>query len=112
MIQIGLTKVDFVLLLENWELQAVYSQETAMRIKKELEMNAEKFSLEKKKDLKVVKIRFYELGTGCKRWVETFCSFKFTFLYNEDSEREGVIKLEVQKIINDGCHIHMSLQEK
>ena len=112
MIQIGLTKVDFALLLENWELQAVYSEKTAMRLKKELEMHAEKFFLEKKGNLKVVKIRFFELGLGCRCWVETFCNFKFTFLYNDDSEREGVLDLKVQAIINNGCHINMSLQEE
>lgn len=111
MIQIGLTKVDFALLLENWELQAVYTEETAMRLKKELEMHAEKFFLEKKGDLKVVKIRFFELGLGCKCWMETFCSFKFTFLYNDDSEREGVLGLKVQAIIDNGSHVNISLQE-
>lgn len=111
MIQIGLTEVDFALLLENWELQAVYTEETAMRLKKELEMQAEKFFLEKKGDLKVVKIRFFELGLGCKCWVETFCSFKFTFLYNDDSEREGVLDLKVQAIVDNGCHVNISLQE-
>ena len=43
MIEIGLREVDFALLLENWKLQAVYSEKTAMRIKKEFEMHAEKF---------------------------------------------------------------------
>ena len=111
MIQIGLTEVDSALLLENWELQAVYSEKTAMRLKKELEMHAEKIFLEKKGNLKIVKIRFFELGLGCRCWVETFCSFKFTFLYNDDSEREGVLDLKVQAIINNGCQINISLQE-
>lgn len=111
MIQIGLTEVDFALLLENWKLQAVYSEKTAMRLKKELEMHVEKFFLEKKGDSKIVKIRFSELGLGCKCWVETFCSFKFTFLYNDDSEREGVLDLKVQAIINNGFHTNISLQE-
>lgn len=111
MIQIGLTKVDYSVLLESWKLQAVYSEKTAMRIKEEFEMHAEKPFLEKERDLKVVKIRFYELGLGCKRWVETFCSFKFTFLYNDDSEREEVLDLKVQAIIDSGCHVNISLQE-
>ena len=111
MIQIGLTEVDFALLFEKWKLQAVYSEKTAMRLKKELEMHVEKFFLEKKGDSKVVKIRFSELGLGCKCWVETFCSFKFTFLYNDDSEREGVLDLKVQAIINNGFHTNISLQE-
>ena len=111
MIEIGLTNVDFALLLENWKLQAVYSEKTAMRIKKEFEMHAEKFFLEKKGSLKTVKIRFFELGIGCKCWVETFCSFKFTFLYNDSSEREGVLDLKVQAIADSGYHINISLQE-
>lgn len=111
MIQIGLTKVDLALLSESWELQAVYSEKTAMQIKEELERYAEKFFLEKKGDLKVVKIRFFELGIGCRCWIETLCSFKFTFLYNDFYERVGVLDLKVQAIIKNGYHVNISLQE-
>ena len=111
MIKVGLTKHDYSLLLEKWEIKIVYPEKTAMRIKKEFEMHAEKFFLEKKGSLKTVKIRFFELGIGCKCWVETFCSFKFTFLYNDSSEREGVLDLKVQAIADSGYHINISLQE-
>jgi len=111
MIEIGLTKVDFALLLESWELEAAYSEKTAMELKKEFELQAEKFFLEKKRDLKVVKIRFFELGIGCRCWMETFCSFKFTFQYNDFYEYEGVLKLKVQAIIKDGYNVNVNLQE-
>lgn len=112
MIEIGLTKVDFMLLLESWKLEAVYSEKTAMELKKEFELHAEKFFLEKKGELKTVKIRFFELGTGCRCWMDTFCSFQFTFQYNDLYEREGVLKLKVQAIIKNGCRVNISLQEK
>lgn len=111
MIEIGLTKVDFMLLFESWELEAVYSEKTAMELKKEFELHAEKFFLEKKRDLKTVKIRFFELGTGCRCWMETFCSFQFTFQYNDLYEYEGVLKLKVQAIINNGHNVNIIPQE-
>ena len=112
MIQIGLTKVDFALLLENWKLQAVYSEKTAMRIKKELEMHAEKLFLEKKEDSKVVKIRFFELGLGCKCWVETFSTFQFTFQSHGVYGRQGILTLKVEAIIDNGYHIDTTPKEQ
>lgn len=111
MIEIGLTKVDFMLLFESWELESAYSEKTAMKLKEEFERYAETFLLEKRRDTKIVKIRFFELGTGCKSWMDTFCSFKFTFQYNDLYKYEGVLKLKVQAIIKIGYRVNISLQE-
>lgn len=111
MIEIGISKLDYALLLENWTLEAVYPKDTAMQIKEALERQAEKFFLEKKGDLKTIRIRFYELGTGCISWVETFCTFQFTFRSHGLSKCEGTLKLRVQAITDSGINENVTPQE-
>ena len=111
MIEIGISKLDYVLLLENWTLEIVYPKDTAMQIKKALEKQAEKFFLEKKGDLRTVKIRFYELGQGCVSWLETFSTFQFTFRSHGLSKSEGTLKLRVQAILDSGINENVTPQE-
>ena len=111
MIQIGLTKVDFALLLENWEIKIVYPEETAKQIRAELERRAKKLFLEKEGEPKTVRIQFYELGTGCICWVETFCNFQFTFQSSVVYKRQGILTLRVEEIIDEGIHINITSQE-
>lgn len=112
MIQIGLTKVDYSILLESWKLQAVYPEETAKQIRAEFERVAENFFLEKKGNPKTVRIQFYELGTGYVSWVETFSTFQFTFQSHGVYKRQGILTLRVEAIIDSGCHVNISLQEQ
>lgn len=111
MIEIGLTKEDYSLLLEGWELETVYPKNTAMKIKKELEEHAKKLFLEKKGDLKAVKIRFFEIGKKHICWIETFCSFRFKFTYYDPSKCEGTLKLKVEAIIDREIYINVPPQE-
>lgn len=111
MIGLGLSKYDFLLLLEKWKLQIVYPEETAKKVREELERAAENFFLEKKGKPKTVQIQFYELGTGCVSWVETFCNFQFTFKSHGVYEREGILTLRVEAIVDKGVHINMTPQE-
>lgn len=111
MIEIGITKLDYALLLEDWKLEIVYPKDTAMKIKESLERRAEKLFLEKKGDLKTIRIRFYELGQGCVSWIETFCTFQFTFRSHGLSKCEGTLKLRVQAIIDRGINENVTPQE-
>ena len=110
MIQIGLTKVDFALLLEKWEIKIVYPEETAKQISAELERRAKKLFLEKEGEPKTVRIQFYELGTGCIFWVETFCNFQFTFQSSVTYKRQGILTLRMEEIIDEGIHINITSQ--
>lgn len=112
MIELGLTKYDYSLLLERWELETVYPKNTAMKIKKELKEHAEKLFLEKKRDLKAVKIRFFELGKKHICWIETFCSFRLKFPYYGPSKCEGTLKLKVEAIIDRDVYINVPPQEQ
>lgn len=111
MIELGLTKYDYSLLLEKWEIKIVYPEETAKQIRAEFEKAAENFFLEKKGEPKTVIVRFYELGTGCISWVETFCNFQFTFKSHGAYKREGILTLRVEAIVDKGVHINMTPQE-
>lgn len=111
MIQLGLSKYDYSLLLEKWELETVYPKNTAMKIKKELKEHAEKLFLEKKGGLKAVKIRFFELGEKHICWIETFCSFRLKFPYYGLSKCEGTLKLKVEAIIDGDVYINVPPQE-
>ena len=111
MIEIGLTKSDYALLLKSWELKTVYPKNTAMKIKKRLEEHAEKLFLEKKGDLKTVKIRFFELGKSHICWIETFCSFRLKFPYYGLSKCEGTLKLKVEAIIDRETNNNITPQE-
>lgn len=111
MIEIGITKLDYALLLENWTLEIVYPRDTAMKIKEALERRAEKLFLEKKGDLRTIRIRFYELGQGCVCWLETFCSFQFTFRSHGFSKSEGTLKLRVQAILDSGINENVTPEE-
>ena len=111
MIKLGLSKYDYSLLLEKWELQIVYPEETAKKVREALERVAENFFLEKKGEPKTVRIQFYELGTGCISWVETFCNFQFTFKSYGVYGRQGILTLRVEAIVDKGVHINMTPQE-
>ena len=111
MIQIGLTKVDFALLLKNWEIKIVYPEETAKKVREGLERCAINFFLEKEGEPKTVRIQFYELGTGCISWVETFCNFQFTPQYSVVYKRHEILTLRVEEIIDEGIHINITQQE-
>lgn len=111
MIEIGITKLDFMLLLEDWKLEIVYPKDTAMKLKEAFERQAEKLFLEKKGDLKTVRIRFYELGKGRISWLKAFCTFQFTFRSHGLSKSEGTLKLRVQAIINSGINENVTPQE-
>ena len=112
MVKLGLSKYDYSLLLEKWKIKIVYPEETAKQIRAELERRAEKLFLEKEGEPKTVKIQFYELGTGCISWVETFCNFQFTPQYSVAYKRQGILTLKVEEIIDEGTYINMSLQEE
>ena len=111
MIVLGLTKYDYSLLLEKWEIKIVYPEETAKKIRREFKKASENFFLEKKGEPKPVIVRFYELGTGCISWVETFSTFKFTFQSHEVYKRQGILTLRVEAIVDEGVHINMTPQE-
>ena len=111
MVKLGLSKYDYSLLLEKWEIKIVYPEETAEQIRAELERRAKKLFLEKEGEPKTVRIQFYELGTGCISWVETFCNFQFTFQSSVVYKRQGILTLRVEEIINEGIHINITSQE-
>ena len=111
MIKLGLSKYDYSLLLEKWEIKIVYPEETAKQIMAELERHAKNFFLEKEGEPKTVKIQFYELGTGCISWVETFCNFQFTPQYSVFYERNEILRLKVEAITDEGIHINITPQE-
>lgn len=111
MIELGLSKYDYSLLLEKWKIKIVYPEETAKQIKTEFEKAAENFFLEKKGEPKTVIIRFYELGTGCISWIETFSTFQFTFQSHGVYKRQGILTLRVEAIVDKGVHINMTPQE-
>ena len=111
MVTLGLSTYDYALLLEKWEIKIVYPEETAKQIKKDFEKAAESFLLEKKGEPKTVIVRFYELGTGCISWVETFSTFHFTFQSHGFYGRQGVLTLRVYAIVDKGVHINMTPQE-
>lgn len=111
MVKLGLSKYDYSLLLENWQIKIVYPEEIAKQIRKEFERVAENFFLEKKGEPKTVKIQFYELGTGCISWVDTFSTFKFTFQSYGVYGRQGILTLRVEAIIDRGIHIDTTPQE-
>ena len=111
MIQIGLSEYDYSLLLEKWEIKIVYPEETAKKVREGLERAAQNFFLEKKGEPKTVRIHFYELGTGCKCWVETFCNFQFTFQSHGVYKRQGILTLKVEVITDKGIHINITPQE-
>lgn len=111
MIKLGLTKYDYSLLLEKWEIKIVYPEETAKKVREALERAAENFFLEKEGKPKTVRIQFYELGTGCISWVETFCNFQFTFQSSVVYKRQGILTLRVEAIVDEGVHINMTPQE-
>lgn len=111
MVEVGISKLDYALLLENWTLEIVYPKNTAMQIKEEFERQAEKFFLERKGDLKTVRIRFYELGQGSICWIETFSTFQFTFRSHGLSKCEGTLKLRVQAILDSGINENVTPQE-
>lgn len=112
MIKLGLSKYDYSLLLEKWEIKIVYPEETAKKVKAEFERVAENFFLEKKGTHKTVRIQFYELGTGCISWVETFSTFKFTFQSYGVYGRQGMLTLKVEAIIDNGYHIDTTPKEQ
>lgn len=111
MIELRISKSDYALLLESWTMEAVYPKDTAMKIKESLERRAEKLFLEKEGDLKMIRIRFYERGQGCVSWIETICSFQFTFRSHGPSKCEGTLKLRVQAIIDSGINENVTPQE-
>ena len=111
MIKIVLTKYDYSLLLEKWEIKIVYPEETAKKVRAELERRAKKLFLEKEGEPKTVRIQFYELGTGCISWVETFCNFQFTHQYSVVYKRHEILTLRVEEIIDEGIHINITPQE-
>lgn len=110
MIELGLSKYDFALLLEKWEIQIVYPEETAKKVKGALEENAENLFLEKKGEPKTVRIQFYELGKGRICWLETFCNFQFTFQSYEVYKRQGILKLKVEVITDRGFSVNITPQ--
>lgn len=111
MVEIGLTKSDYALLLNSWELEKVYPKDTAMKIKKWLEEHAEKLFLENKGDSKTVKIRFFELDKSHICWIETFCSFRLKFPCYGLSKCEGTLKLKVEAIIDRETNENLTPQE-
>ena len=111
MVKLGLSKYDYSLLLEKWEIKIVYSEETAKQIRAEFERVAENFLLEKEGAPKTVRIQFYELGTGCISWVETFSTFQFTFQSHGVYKRQGILTLKVEAITDSGIHIDTTPQE-
>lgn len=112
MIRLGLSKYDYSLLWEKWKIKIVYPEETAKQIRAEFERVAENFFLEKKGNPKTVRIQFYELGTGCKCWVETFSTFQFTFQSYGVYKRQGILTLKVEAIIDNGYHIDTTPKEQ
>lgn len=112
MIKLGLSKYDYSLLLEKWEIKIVYPEETAKQIRAEFERVAENFFLEKKGNPKTVRVQFYELGTGCVSWVETFSTFQFTFQYHGVYKRQGILTLRVEAITDRGVHIDTTPKEQ
>lgn len=108
MVKLGLSKYDYSLLLEKWEIKIVYPEETAKQIKKEFEKAAENFFLEKEGEPKTVRIQFYELDTAYISWVETFSTFQFNFQYHGFYGRQGVLTLRVEAIIDRGIHIDIT----
>ena len=110
-IEIGLTKEDYSLLLDRWELETVYPKNTAMKIKKELKEHAEKLFLKNKGDIKAVKIRFFELGKKNICWIETFCRVRLKFPYYGPSTCEGTLNLQVEAIIDRDVYINVPPQE-
>ena len=111
MIKVGLTKHDYSLLLEKWEIKIVYPEETAKKVREGLERAAQNFFLEKEGEPKTVRVQFYEFGTGCISWVETFSTFQFTFQSHGVYGRQGILTLKVEAIIDNGCNVNISLQE-
>lgn len=111
MIKIGLTKYDYSLLLEKWEIKIVYPEGTAKKVRKGLERAAENFFLRKEEEPKTVRIQFYEFGTGCISWVETFSTFHFTFQSHGVYKRQGILTLKVKAITDEGIHINITPQE-
>lgn len=111
MIELGLTKYDYSLLLEKWEIKIVYPEETAKQVREELERTAEHFFLEEKGEPKTVRVRFYELGTGHISWVKAFCNFQFTFQSHGVYKRQGILTLRVEAIVDEGVHVNMTPQE-
>ena len=110
MVKLGLSKYDYSLLLEKWEIKIVYPEETAKKVREGLERCAINFFLEKEGEPKTVRIQFYELGTGCISWVETFCNFQFTFQSSVVYKRQGILTLRVEEIIDEGIHINITSQ--
>lgn len=111
MVKLGLSKYDYSLLLEKWEIKIVYPEETAKKVREGLERCAINFFLEKEREPKTVRIQFYELGTGCISWVETFCNFQFTFHSSVVYKRQEILTLRVEEIIDEGIHINITQQE-
>lgn len=111
MIKIGLSKYDYSLLLEKWEIKIVYPEETAKKVRAELKEHAEKLFLEKKGELKAVKIRFFELSKKHICWVETFSTFHFSFQYHGVYGRQGILTLKVEAIIDKDVYINVPPQE-
>lgn len=111
MIKVGLSKYDYSLLLEKWEIKIVYPEEVAKKIREGLERAAENFFLEKKGEPKTVRIQFYELDTGCISWVETFSTFQFNFQSHGVYKRQGILTLKVEAITDRGIHINITPQE-
>lgn len=111
MVKLGLSKYDYSLLLEKWKIKIVYPEETAKQIRAEFERVAEKLFLEKEGKSKTVRIQFYELGTGCISWVETFCNFQFTFQSSVVYKRQGILTLRVEAITDRGVYINIPPQE-
>lgn len=111
MVKLGLSKYDYSLLLEKWEIKVVYPEETAKKVREGLERCAINFFLKKEGEPKTVRVRFYELGTGCISWVETFCNFQFTFQYGVAYKRHEILTLRVEEIIDEGIHINITPQE-
>lgn len=111
MIKIGLSKYDYSLLLEKWEIKIVYPEETAKKVREGLERAAKNFFLEKEGEPKTVRVQFYEFGTGCISWVETFSTFQFTFQSYGVYKRQGILTLKVEAITDEGIHINITPQE-
>lgn len=111
MIKLGLSKYDYSLLLEKWEIKIVYPEETAKKVREGLERRAINFFLEKEGEPKTVRIQFYELGTECISWVETFSTFQFTFQSYGVYGRQSILTLKVEEIIDEGTYINITPQE-
>ena len=111
MIKLGLSKYDYLLLLKKWEIKIVYPEESSKKVREGLERNAINLFLEKEGEPKTVRIQFYELGTGCISWVETFCNFQFTPQYSVAYKRHEILTLRVEEIIDEGIHINITPQE-